>query len=94
MPQSLLKGQLKEKPTYRVWCLYSSFVHGLTVLLVYLAVFVEEGQAISTQERLFWSFSKALWYENYFTICLKRGKYFSNRLPPNPPNHRELFTYI
>ncbi len=28
MPQSLLTGQLKEKPTYRVWCLYSSFVHG------------------------------------------------------------------
>jgi hypothetical protein len=27
MPQSLLTGQLKEKPTYRVWCLYSSFVH-------------------------------------------------------------------
>ncbi len=28
MPQSLLTGQLKEKPTYRVWCLYSSLVHG------------------------------------------------------------------
>jgi hypothetical protein len=28
MPQSLLTGQLKEKPTYRVWCLYSSSVHG------------------------------------------------------------------
>jgi hypothetical protein len=28
MPQSLLTGQLKEKPTYRVRCLYSSFVHG------------------------------------------------------------------
>ncbi len=27
MPQSLLTGQQKEKPTYRVWCLYSSFVH-------------------------------------------------------------------
>jgi hypothetical protein len=27
MPQSLLTGQLKEKPTYRVLCLYSSFVH-------------------------------------------------------------------
>ncbi len=27
MPQSLLTGQLKEKPTYRVWCLYSSLVH-------------------------------------------------------------------
>ncbi len=27
MPQSLLTGQLKEKPTYRVRCLYSSFVH-------------------------------------------------------------------
>jgi hypothetical protein len=27
MPQILLTGQLKEKPTYRVWCLYSSFVH-------------------------------------------------------------------
>jgi hypothetical protein len=26
MPQSLLTGQL-EKPKYRVWCLYSSFVH-------------------------------------------------------------------
>ncbi len=23
MPQSLLTGQLKEKPTYRVWCLYT-----------------------------------------------------------------------
>jgi hypothetical protein len=31
MPQSLLKGQLKEKPTYRVWCLYSSFVHEIYV---------------------------------------------------------------
>ncbi len=30
MPQSLLTGQLKGKPTYRVWCLYSSFVHGPT----------------------------------------------------------------
>ncbi len=29
MPQSLLTGQLKEKPTYRVWFLYSSFVHGV-----------------------------------------------------------------
>ncbi len=28
MPQSLL-GQLKEKRTYRVWCLYSSFFHAL-----------------------------------------------------------------
>ncbi len=27
MPQNLLIGQLKEKPTYRVRCLYSSFVH-------------------------------------------------------------------
>ncbi len=27
MPQILLTGQLKEKPTYRVLCLYSSFVH-------------------------------------------------------------------
>jgi hypothetical protein len=27
MPQSLLTGQLKEKPTFRVWCLYSSLVH-------------------------------------------------------------------
>jgi hypothetical protein len=27
MPQSLLTGQLKEKPTYRVWCLCSSFIH-------------------------------------------------------------------
>jgi hypothetical protein len=31
MPQSLLTGQLKEKPTYRGWCLYSSFVHGHTL---------------------------------------------------------------
>ncbi len=30
MPQSLLTGQLKEKPTYRVWCLYSSLVHGVS----------------------------------------------------------------
>jgi hypothetical protein len=28
MPQNLLTGQLKEMPTYRVWCFYSSFVHG------------------------------------------------------------------
>jgi hypothetical protein len=28
MLQTLLTGQLKEKPTYRVWCLYSLFVHG------------------------------------------------------------------
>jgi hypothetical protein len=27
MPQSLLTGQLLKKPTYRVRCLYSSFVH-------------------------------------------------------------------
>jgi hypothetical protein len=27
MPQSPLTGQFKEKPTYRVCCLYSSFVH-------------------------------------------------------------------
>jgi hypothetical protein len=31
MPQSQLTDQLKEKPTYRVWCLYSSFVHGLGI---------------------------------------------------------------
>jgi hypothetical protein len=31
MPQILLTGQLKEKPTYRVWCLYSSFVHEGTI---------------------------------------------------------------
>ena len=31
MPQILLTGQLKEKPTYRVWCLYSSFVHDVHV---------------------------------------------------------------
>ncbi len=45
MPQSLLTGQLKEKPTYRVWCLYSSFVHGnsictlqfITAILILLA---------------------------------------------------------
>ncbi len=30
MPQSLFTGQLKEKPTYRFWCLYSSFVHDVT----------------------------------------------------------------
>jgi len=29
MPQILLTGQLKEKPPYRVLCLYSSFVHAL-----------------------------------------------------------------
>jgi hypothetical protein len=29
MPQSLLTGQLKEKLTYNVWCLYSSLVHGI-----------------------------------------------------------------
>jgi hypothetical protein len=28
MPQILLTGQLKEKPTYRLWYLYRSFVHG------------------------------------------------------------------
>ncbi len=31
MPQILLTGQLKEKPTYRVLCLYSSFVMPVTV---------------------------------------------------------------
>ncbi len=35
MLQSLLTGQLKEKPTYRVWCLYSSFVHALHTLLIH-----------------------------------------------------------
>jgi hypothetical protein len=27
-----VKRSLKEKPTYKVWCLYSSFVHGVQVL--------------------------------------------------------------
>jgi hypothetical protein len=31
MPQNLLTRQLKEKLTYRVWCLYSSFVHDVHV---------------------------------------------------------------
>ncbi len=30
MPQILLTGQLKEKPTYRVLCLYSSLVYAPT----------------------------------------------------------------
>jgi hypothetical protein len=30
----LLTGQLKEKPTYRVWCLYSSFVHAVLFTLL------------------------------------------------------------
>jgi hypothetical protein len=34
MPQSLLTCQLQEKPRYRVWCLYSSFVHAVTFFLV------------------------------------------------------------
>jgi hypothetical protein len=34
MPQSLLTGQLKGKPTYRVWCLYSSFVHGSSYMVL------------------------------------------------------------
>jgi hypothetical protein len=34
MLQSLLTSQLKEKPTYRVWCLYSSFVHGVCKAVV------------------------------------------------------------
>ncbi len=33
MPQILLTGQLIEKPTYRVLCLYSSFIHGDPTLL-------------------------------------------------------------
>jgi hypothetical protein len=32
MPQILLTGQLKEKPTSRVLCLYSLFVHGTVPL--------------------------------------------------------------
>ncbi len=40
MPQSLLTGQLKEKPTYRVRSLYSSFVHvGVPAVAGILAVF-------------------------------------------------------
>jgi hypothetical protein len=38
MPQSLLTGQQKEKPTYRVWCLYSSFVHAFNPFLPSLMV--------------------------------------------------------
>jgi hypothetical protein len=34
MPQSLLTGQLKKKPTYRVWCLYSSIVSALCTVQV------------------------------------------------------------
>jgi hypothetical protein len=37
MPQNLLISQLKEKPTYRVWCLYSSYVHGHTYNVYMLA---------------------------------------------------------
>jgi hypothetical protein len=36
MPQSLLTGQLKEKPTFMVWCLYSSFVHERNTLALKL----------------------------------------------------------
>ncbi len=42
MPQSLLTGQLKEKPTYRFWCLYSSFVHGYSPLYGK----IEQGQSM------------------------------------------------
>jgi hypothetical protein len=39
MPQILLTGQLKEKLTYRVWCLYSSFVHGRGDPVIPLRIF-------------------------------------------------------
>ncbi len=32
MPQGQLTGQFLKKPTFRVWCLYSSFVHGYQYL--------------------------------------------------------------
>jgi hypothetical protein len=44
MPQILLTGQLKEKPTYRVLCLYSSFVHGVLVYPVFLYLFRKENR--------------------------------------------------
>ena len=40
MPQSLLKGQLKEKPTYRVWCLYSLFVHEILYTFAYFFLLI------------------------------------------------------
>jgi hypothetical protein len=33
MPQSPLTVNFKEKPTFRVWCLYSSFVHAVQGVL-------------------------------------------------------------
>ncbi len=35
---SVNQDNFKEKPTYRVWCLYSSFVHGPLPLSVYSAL--------------------------------------------------------
>jgi hypothetical protein len=42
MLQSLLTGQLKEKPTNRVWCLYSSCVHGQYDCMHYLILQVQQ----------------------------------------------------
>jgi hypothetical protein len=43
MPQILLTGQLKENPTYRVWCLYSSFVHGVELTFVLFCRLFDNG---------------------------------------------------
>jgi hypothetical protein len=48
MPQSLFTGQLKEKPTYRVWCLYISFVHGQGILLN-SRIYIQE-QVVKTEK--------------------------------------------
>ncbi len=42
MPQSLLTGQLKEKLTFRVWCLYSSFVLAYQSIFYFLSVWKVE----------------------------------------------------
>ncbi len=48
MLQTLFSGQLKEKTTYMVWCLYSSFVHGFGCLsaISQLASRVGEGGGV------------------------------------------------
>jgi hypothetical protein len=53
MPQSMLTGQLKEKPTYRVWCLHSSFVQVVHVYLREWNVPLElEGELLAPVGRL------------------------------------------
>ncbi len=65
MPQSLLSGQLKEKPTYRVRCLYSSFVHGVREFVRKIFFSITNN----------WTKSVLLYL--YFFVTCRNSQYFS-----------------